>query len=127
MSGVPRSEYATLAYTYLHYVLIASIVVVAVGIEEAMAHVDSREDLGGFGAAALAVGIAVYLVGVTVLVRSAGRGWVWRRLVEAALLVALVPVLAGMPSLRALSLVVGVAYVFAIGARVAELRPRPGA
>lgn len=122
LHGVDRSEYATLAYTYLHYVLIASIVVVAVGIEEAMAHVDSSEPFGWFAAWALAAGLAVYLLGATVLVRSAQRPWLWRRLVEAGLLLALVPVLAALPALGSLALAVGVVYAFAIGARVLDSR-----
>ncbi|GIG21611.1 hypothetical protein Cch01nite_23350 [Cellulomonas chitinilytica] len=124
LEGVARAEYATLAYTYLHYVLIAAVVVVAVGIEEAMAHVGSDEPFGRFAAWALAAGLAAYLLGATVLVRSARRPWIWRRVVEAALLVALVPVLASLPALGALALAAGVVYAFAIGAQVRGSRAR---
>jgi len=118
LQGVERVEYATLAYTYLHYVLVASVVVVAVGIEEAMARVGGDEPFGSFAASLLAGGLAAYLLGATVLVRSARQPWLWRRVVEAVLLVALVPVLASLPALGALALAAGVLYAFAIGAQL---------
>lgn len=126
LQGVERAEYATLAYTYLHYVLVASVVVVAVGVEEAMAHVDSDEPFGWFAAWLLAAGLAAYLLGATVLVRSARRPWLWRRVVEAALFLALVPVLASLPALGALALAAAVLYAFAIGAQMREARRRLG-
>ena len=110
--GVPRAEYATLAYTYLHYVLIAGVVVSALGVEEAMAAVDSSEAFGFFGAAALAGGVAVYLVGTAVFLRSSGTRWPVYRLIGAAMTLVLIPLLAMMPALAALAAVVVVAYAW---------------
>jgi low temperature requirement protein LtrA len=118
LDGVPRVEYATLTYTYLHYVLVAGVVVAALGVEEAMADVGSSEAFGTFGAAALAGGVATYLVGTAVLVRSAGAGWPVTRLLGAVLTVALVPLLATVPALGALATVTVVAFGWA----AAELR-----
>ncbi|MEZ0447644.1 low temperature requirement protein A [Cellulomonas sp. ICMP 17802] len=114
LDGVERAGYATVAYTYLHYVLIAGVVLAALGVEEAMAHVDGAEPYGLFGASALAGGVAAYLVGTAVLRRSAGGAWAWWRLAGTAATVALVPVLARVPALTALGLVVLVAYAWAV-------------
>lgn len=67
--AVGRAEYATLAYTYLHFVLIAGVVLASLGVEEAMADVGVGDGFGLFGAAALGGGIAVYVVGTAVLLR----------------------------------------------------------
>ena len=112
--GVARAEYATLAYTYLHYVLIAGVVVASLGVEEAMAEIGSEEPFGLFGAAVLCGGVATYLDGTAVLLRSAGRQWSWVRLLGAATSVALVPLLTALPSLAGLAVIVAVAYVFAV-------------
>lgn len=118
LEGVPRAEYGTLAYTYLHYVLIAGVVVAALGVEEAMAEVGSSEAFGTFGAAALAGEVATYLVGTAVFLRSAGSRWPVARLVGAAVTVGLVPLLAAVPALGALAAVTVVAFGWAL----AELR-----
>jgi len=116
--GVARAEFATLAYTYLHYVLIAGVIVASLGVEEVMAHIGSPEAFGVFGAAVLCGGVAAYLLGTAVLLRSAGRAWSWVRLLAATTALALVPLLAVLPSLAGLAVIVVVAYVFA----VAEVR-----
>lgn len=125
--GVARAEYATLAYTYLHFVLIAGVVVASLGVEEAMAEVGSSEPFGLFGAVLLGGGVAAYVVGTAVLLRSSGHRWPWVRLVGALALVAVVPLLASWPALPGLALVVVIAYACAVaevrrGARLAAAR-----
>ncbi|WP_426593527.1 low temperature requirement protein A [Cellulomonas sp. McL0617] len=114
LEGIPRATYATLAYTYLHYVLIAGVVVTALGVEEAMADVGSSEAFGFFGAAALAGGVAVYLVGTAALVLSATRRMPTFRLLGAATALVLVPVMAALPPLAGLAVVVAIAYAWTV-------------
>ena len=108
-----RAGYATVAYTYLHFVLIAGVVLAALGVEIAMEHIDTSETFGWFGASALAGGVAAYLVGTAVLVRSAHRPWPLWRLLGAAGTLALLPLLAAIPALPALGVVVLVAFAWA--------------
>jgi low temperature requirement protein LtrA len=117
LQGTARAGYATVAYTYLHFVLIAGVVLAALGVEVAMAHIDTSEAFGWFGASALAGGVAAYLVGTAVLVRSAGRTWPLWRLVGAAGTLALMPLLATLAALPALGVVVLVAFAWAVTER----------
>ncbi|RPI10964.1 MAG: low temperature requirement protein A [Actinobacteria bacterium] len=51
------------AYTYLHYWMILGIVITAAGIEQALAHANGSDSLGGFAAGCLCLGPAAYLAG----------------------------------------------------------------
>lgn len=99
-----RARTARDAYTYLHLLIVAGIVVAAFGIEEALAHIGSAEPLGWFNAAALGIGIACYL-GATAWFRRrvTGRTNV-ARLLGAVASAAIVPLLASQPALAALAL-----------------------
>jgi low temperature requirement protein LtrA len=106
--GVKRAQYASDAYTYLHFLLIAGIVISAVGVEDAIAHAEEAAPLGLFGATALLGGVSLYL---------AGHGFFWRRMSgrwhvwqfgAATLLLALIPLATVLPALVCLGLVVAV-------------------
>lgn len=106
-----RARVATDGYTYLHLVLVAGIVLAALGLEVAMAHIDGHEAFGWFGAAALGGGIACYLVGTGLFARRVIGEWRPTRFAAAAVLVAGVPLLAAFTPIVALgvgSAVVGV-------------------
>ena len=106
--GAPRASLARDAYTYLHYPLIAGIIIAALGMELAMEHVAEEEPLGVFGGVALGAGIAVYLVSTFFFWwRVTGRRS-WPRLASAALFLAVVPLLANVPGLAALVVAVTV-------------------
>lgn len=92
-------------YTYLHLVLVAGVVLAALGLEVAMAHITESEGLGLFGAAALAGGVACYLAGTGLFAHRVLGGWRVLRFGAASLLVAAVPLLAVVPPVVALGVV----------------------
>ena len=78
------------SYSYLHYVMVAGIVLVALGLKKTLHDVD--HDLGTVAAAALLGGAALYLLGhIAFRLRNVGT-LNRQRLVAAAVIVALIPV-----------------------------------
>ncbi|HKH08448.1 MAG TPA: low temperature requirement protein A [Agromyces sp.] len=96
------------AYTYAHFVIVAGIILGALGVEDAMAHITESEPFGGFGAAALGSGLAVYLGGTALFARLVGMPWQWVRLIAALGLAAAIPLLALITPMAALATVVAV-------------------
>ncbi len=92
------------AYSYAHFVIIAGIILTALGIEDAMKHIDDTEAFGWFGAAALGAGIAAFAVGTILFALLIGQRRFLMRGVEAVLFVAAIPVLAGVAPLWALTI-----------------------
>ncbi len=111
-----RLDVATDVYTYLHLSLVAGIVLAALGIEQAMAHLEGGERLGAFGAAALGGGISLYLAGTAVIWRRATGQWAVIRFAGATLALAAIPVAAATPAMASL----GVACVALVVLMVAE-------
>lgn len=102
-----RVEVGRDAYTYLHFPLVAGIVLAAVGVEHALATAAGHEPVGTVFAAALLGGPALVLAGQVALVarlhgRAAGLA-AWPRLAVALALVALVPAVAHLRGLVALA------------------------
>lgn len=101
--GQEQNSMARDVYSYLHFPLVAGIVLAAFGLHETLAQVD--EPLDDVAAFALLGGVAIYLLGhVAVRLRGA-HTWNWRRLVLAGVLLALVPVAGEMDSLADLALI----------------------
>jgi low temperature requirement protein LtrA len=99
--GRERNMLARDSYSYLHFPMVAGIVLAALGIEETLAHVD--EALDGVHAFALLGGVAIYLLAHVVLrLRNAGTVNVLRLLL-ALVLFALVPVATYVPALATLA------------------------
>ncbi|WP_313544477.1 low temperature requirement protein A [Leifsonia aquatica] len=109
ISAGERGRAATVAYTYLHLMLVSGVVLAALGQEVALAHVESTESLGFFGSAALCGGVACYLAGTAAFARRLLGTWNRTRLTIATILVALAPLIGLLPPLSALG---GVAVVF---------------
>lgn len=103
-----RASMATDAYSYLHFLIIAGIILSALGVETALAHIDDEIRFGWFGSTHLLGGTALYLVGHALFWKRVGGTWKRWRLLTAALLLALIPVGALVPPLAAMVLVVGV-------------------
>ena len=61
--GQARARLALEAYTYGHFPIVAGIVLTALGVEGVLAHAAAARPLGGFYAAALLGGAALYLAG----------------------------------------------------------------
>ena len=104
-SGVERTGIATETYTYLHFPLIAGIVIAALGIETTVGHVADSVAPGLFSAFALGGGVALYLAGTGFIWLRVSGEWSIPRFAAAALLLLLIPVLAIVPALVALGLV----------------------
>jgi low temperature requirement protein LtrA len=101
VEGRRRNAMARDSYSYLHFPMVAGIVLVAVGLENTLAHV--AEPLGTVPASALLGGVAVYLLGHVALRLRNAHSLNLHRLVIAAGLVALVPVAIRVPSLVSLA------------------------
>jgi low temperature requirement protein LtrA len=109
-----RVKLARDGYTILHFPIIAGIVVAALGVEDAMAHVGELKPFGAFSAGALLGGLSLYLLGHVVVWRRAAGRWHPHRAGMAVVFLALWPAAAAVPPLLALG-----AAVAMLGALVA--------
>ena len=89
-SGAVQNSTARDAYSYLHFPMVAGIVLVAFGLKSTLAHV--HDPLDTIGAVGLLGGVALYLVAHVAFRARVLRTVAVPRLVIAALLVALIPV-----------------------------------
>jgi low temperature requirement protein LtrA len=109
LTEAPAAEQGPLArdsYSYLHFPMIAGIVLLAVGMKKTLAGVD--EPLKDIPAVALCGGPALYLVGhIAFRLRNVGT-LNWHRSVAAVLLVALIPLAMEVDALAALAAVTAV-------------------
>jgi low temperature requirement protein LtrA len=99
------------AYTYVHFVIVAGVILAALGVEEAMAHIGDAEPFGWFAASALASGLTAYIVGTAFFGRLADLPWPLIRIVTALVLAASVPVLAAVAAMWALVIALAVLAV----------------
>jgi low temperature requirement protein LtrA len=103
--GRERNELARDTYSFLHFPLVAGIVLAALGLENTLAHVHDPLEL--VPAFALLGGVALYLLGHVAIrlrnVHTLNR----QRLLLAALLLALVPLAVELPALATLGIVAG--------------------
>lgn len=110
--GRERNELARDAYSYMHFLLVAGIVVAAFGLHETLAHAeDPLELVPAFG---LLGGVAVYLLGHVAIrfrhVRTVNR----QRLLLAVVLFAMLPAAVELPSLAILGIVTGLLCVMIV-------------
>ena len=103
VAGRVRNALARDSYSYLHYPMVAGIVLVALGLEYTLAHVD--EPLDDVHRFALLGGVAIYLLAHVVLRLRNARTVNTQRLVLAFILLALSPVALDVSSLVALAAV----------------------
>ena len=99
--GREQNEMARDSYSYLHLIMVAGIVLVALGLKKTIGHFD--EHLHAVPAFALLGGVAIYLLGMVAFryrhVHTVNR----RRLLLAVVLLILVPVATEVPALVALT------------------------
>jgi low temperature requirement protein LtrA len=104
-AGKQQNEMARDTYSLLHFPMVASIVLVALGIKKTLLHVDG--DLPSVPAFALVGGVACYLLSHVAIrlrnVRSLNR----QRLVLAAVLFVFLPFATDLPALAVLAIVAG--------------------
>ena len=108
LSGRAQATLAVEAYSYLHFPLVAGVVLTALGVEEVLAHVGETEQLGRFAALALHGGLVLYLLGHVAFKRRLHGTVSVPRLAAAAVLALTAALSAELPPLAALALVVAV-------------------
>ena len=101
VEGRERNMLARDSYSYLHFPMVAGIVLTALGLEETLAHVD--EPLDAVIAFALLGGVSIYLLAHVALRLRNARTLNVQRLVLALGLFALIPVATTVPALATLS------------------------
>jgi low temperature requirement protein LtrA len=122
--GRERNEIARDSFSYLHFPMVAGIVLLALGLKKTLG--DVGEPLKIVPATAMLGGTAIYLLAhVAFRWRNVHR-LSWQRLVAAVALVALLPAAVELPSLLTLSIVAAalVAVIVYETHRFAELRDR---
>jgi len=104
--GREQNEMARDSYSYLHFPMVAGIVLLALGLKKTLG--DVGDSLGTVPAAAMLGGTAVYLLAHVAFrlrnVRTLNR----RRLVCAVVLLAFIPVAAELPALATLGILTGI-------------------
>src|SRR4051794_37720156 len=101
--GRVRNEIARDSFSYLHFPMVAGIVLLALGLKKTLAHVGDPLDV--VPAAAMLGGTAVYLLAhVAFRWRNVHR-FSWQRLIAAVALVALLPAALALPALATLAIV----------------------
>ena len=99
--GDVQNRLARDSYSYIHYLLVAGIVLTALGLKKAIGDVEAP--LKTVPAFALLGGVAVYLLGLVLFRLRHHRGLNTHRLVIGLLLVAAVPLATEVPALAAVS------------------------
>jgi low temperature requirement protein LtrA len=103
LSGGALVKLARDAYSYVHFVIVAGIVLAALGVEDAMAHISDVEPLGWFGATALGSGVALFAAGTVWFAVLVGERRPIFRGIEAVVAVASIPLLATIPPAAAIT------------------------
>jgi low temperature requirement protein LtrA len=101
--GRVQNELARDSYSYIHYALVAGIVLTAFGLKTTIGHTD--EHLGDVPAFALLGGVAVYLLGLVGFRYRHVQSFNPRRLGLAIVLLLLVPVATAIPAIASLAIV----------------------
>jgi low temperature requirement protein LtrA len=124
LRGGARSALAVDAYSYLHLPLIAGVILSALGVEDALAHIDETSGYGWLGAGALLGGTALYLLAHAAFCRRVRGSWKPWRLGAAVLLVALIPVASRFAPLAALGMVFGLCLLLVLLERIVYAEQR---
>lgn len=122
--GRERNEVARDSFSYLHFPMVAGIVLLALGLKKTLAHVG--DPLEPIPAVAMLGGPALYLLAhVAFRWRNVHR-FSWQRLACAIVLLALIPAAEGLPALATLGIVSALLALLIAYERVhfAELRGR---
>ena len=101
--GRVRNELARDSYSYIHFLMVAGIILAALGLKKTIGHVD--DPLETVPAFALLGGVALYLVGLVAFRLRHVRSVNWRRFALAVVLVALLPAATELPALAVSAIV----------------------
>jgi low temperature requirement protein LtrA len=114
LTGRERAHAARDVFTYLHLPIVGGIVIGALGVEQAVAHLEDGH-LGPLGAWTLCGGLAAAVAAMAVAARRLGGRWSPWRLGLAAGLVALAPLLPNAEPWLALAIVAAALIGTAVG------------
>ncbi|MET0725047.1 MAG: low temperature requirement protein A [Leifsonia sp.] len=112
--GRARVDAATDVYTYMHPFVVAGIIIVALGVEQAMHDIEAPEPIGYFAAWALGGGLSLYLATTGFIWARVSGQWSLLRFGAAVLALVLVPVIAEQVALVALPILVVVSVGLAV-------------
>jgi low temperature requirement protein LtrA len=120
-----QNELARDAWSYLHFVMVAGIVLFALGVKKSLGHLGDPLDI--VPATALCAGAALYYVGHVALRWRVAHAIALARVATAVALVAVIPLAATAPALAALAAVtvciwIGIAWEPACSATSAARR-----
>lgn len=101
--GKELNELARDSYSYLHFPMVAGIILAALGLKKTIGHVD--DPLDTVPAFALLAGVALYLLGLVAFRLRHVRSVNWRRLFLALGLIALLPAATTLPALATIAIV----------------------
>jgi low temperature requirement protein LtrA len=101
--GKVRNELARDSYSYIHFPMVAGIILAALGLKKTIGHVDDQLDV--VPAFALLAGVALYLLGLVAFRYRHVRSINWRRLALIVILLALLPAATVLPALAVLAIV----------------------
>jgi low temperature requirement protein LtrA len=101
--GRVQNALARDSYSYIHFLMVAGIILVALGLKKTLGHVD--DPLDTVPAFALLGGVALYLLGLVAFRFRHVKTTNWRRLALALILVALLPAATELPALAILAIV----------------------
>lgn len=119
--GAERTAVATDAYTYLHFPILAGIILTSLGIEVATSHLgDGEHGIGWFGAIALSGGVSLYFAGTGFFWRRLAGWWPWTRIGSGVTLLAVIPLVAALPSLVALATVTALVIALLFGEEILD-------
>jgi low temperature requirement protein LtrA len=107
--GRVRNELARDSYSYIHFLMIAGIILVALGMKKALGDVGAELDT--VPAFALLGGAALYLLGLVAFRLRHVKTVNWRRLGLAVLFVALLPAATRLPALAVLAIVAALFWI----------------
>jgi low temperature requirement protein LtrA len=100
--GKVMNELARDSYSYIHFPMVAGIILAALGLKKTLGHVD--DPLETVPAFALLAGLALYVLGLVAFRFRHVRTVNWRRLALALILVALLPAATELPALAVLAI-----------------------
>jgi low temperature requirement protein LtrA len=101
--GKELNELARDSYSYIHFPMVAGIILAALGLKKTIGHVDDPLDL--VPAFALLAGVAFYLLGLVAFRFRHVKSVNWRRLALALAMFALLPAATALPALATIGIV----------------------
>lgn len=104
LTGPARARLGRDVFTYLHLPIVGGVILAALGVEQALAHLDEGH-IGVTGAYALGAGVAIHLAASEAAVHAAAGIWLPARLTLAGLLLGLAAFGSGLSPMLALALV----------------------